>query len=157
MISGFDVETKPLDDFERITVLPRVIAGFHLLAKSGLSVTSTAIIRKLSKEGITITGPRLRKVINHIRTNDLVIGVVADGEGYRVVSTPEAMLEYLDSLDGRIESIRHMRDSLYRQYQKMHHQNLFSEPPASDPIPEPETKPPTQAQIALKLWMEENG
>lgn len=157
MIAGFDSITSQLDEYEKSTVLPRIVSGLSLLRQSGKTLSSTRIIERLYKEGITLSGPRLRKIINHIRINHLIRGIVADDKGYWVANKPEQILEYLDGLDSRIEAITAMRNALYEDYQEMYRdQNLFSEPPAPDPIPEPEQKPPTQAQIALQLWMEEN-
>lgn len=158
MIAGFDSITSQLDDYEIRTVLPRIVSGLSLLKQSGKTLSSTRIIERLYKEGITLSGARLRKVINHIRINHIIRGIVADDKGYWVALKPEQILEYLDSLDSRIEAITAMRNALYEDYQEMYReQNLFSEPPASDPIPEPETKPKTQAQLKLELWMQENA
>lgn len=161
MIAGYEIETKPLDDYEKSTVLPRIVSGLSLLKQSGKTLSSTRIIERLQKEGIQLTGPRLRKIINHIRINHIVRGIVADDKGYWVASQPDQILLYLDSLDARIEAITTMRNALYEDYQEIYRETnpeLFREPPAPDPIPEPEQKSkPTQAQLALQAWMEENA
>lgn len=159
MIAGYDTITAPLDDYEKYTILPRIVSGLSLLKQSGKTLSSTRIIERLQKEGIQLTGSRLRKIINHIRINHIVRGIVADDKGYWVASQPDQILSYLDSLDSRLEAIQAMRNALYEDYQEMYRETnpeLFREPPPSDPIPEPETKSKTQAQIALQLWMEEN-
>lgn len=167
MIAGYEIETKPLDEYEKSTVLPRIVSGLSLLKKSGRILSSTRIIERLAREGITLTGPRFRKIINYIRVNHIVRGVVADDKGYAVVQDPDKILEYLDGLDSRIEAITAMRNALYEDYQALYidveakvvnEPTLFIEPPDSDPIPEPEQKSkPTQAQLALQAWMEENA
>lgn len=109
----------PLDQYETNTVLPRVISGFLTIAKTGHTITNAKIVALLQKEGIRTTDTRIRKVINHIRTHDLVIGLCASSEGYWVERDPAKFMEYIQSVDGRIESIQNMRNKLYQQYKKM--------------------------------------
>lgn len=109
----------PLDQYESTTVLPRVVSGFYSIAKTGHTITNAKIVALLQKEGIKTTDTRIRKVINHIRTHDLVIGLCASSDGYWVERDPAKFMEYIKSVDGRIESIQNMRNKLYQQYKKM--------------------------------------
>lgn len=158
MIAGFDTETKHLDAYEQSTVLPRIVSGLSVLGKAGKCLSSSKIIDRLKAEGITVTGPRLRKIINHIRINHLVRGVVADDKGYAVVQDPNLILEYLDGLDSRIEAIQAMRNALYEDYQ-FFARTLFSEPQpniegfkAANPI----HNEPTPVKQAVDRWLAEN-
>lgn len=126
MIAGFVAETSPLTPYELDTVLPRLLSGFKRINKSK---TSTEIIDSLKKEGIKLSGPRLRKLINHIRTNDLIIGLVGDDKGYRVEKDPEKIKEYLEGLKSRIYAIGHVFKKMTQQYEKIkgesHQATLF--------------------------------
>lgn len=120
MIAGFETQTKLLTDYERTVLLPRILEGFKRIAESGHSITSKLIIKKATREGMQISGPRLRKIINHIRINGLVQIIVADGNtGYRVVNTKDKAEKYLHSLDQRINNIQHMRDEVAKQAKKL--------------------------------------
>ena len=109
----------PLDQYESAVILPRVVSGFSSIAKTGHTITNAKIVALLQKEGIKTSDTRIRKVINHIRTHDLVIGLCASSEGYWVERDPAKFMEYIQSVDGRIESIQNMRNKLYQQYKKM--------------------------------------
>lgn len=58
---------------------------------------------------------RIRKIINHIRQNDLVPCLIASSKGYYVAETEEELLDYEDSLRGRADAIMGVCESIERQ------------------------------------------
>ncbi|MBR5414144.1 MAG: hypothetical protein IK114_14120 [Fibrobacter sp.] len=61
-------------------------------------------------------GPaRIRKIINHIRQNDLVPCLIASSKGYYIAETEDELKEYEDSLRGRAEAIMGVCESIERQ------------------------------------------
>ena len=50
--------------------------------------------------GVKVDGPRIRKIINHIRLNGLVPGLMATSEGYYIATTPEELDEYMKACLG---------------------------------------------------------
>lgn len=92
-----------------------------------MSVTNKAIIEGMKKNlGLSISDARVRKLINHIRTKDLVPCLIATSNGYYIAETEQELKEYEESLLGREEAIRNVRLSIQRQriskYQQL---NLF--------------------------------
>lgn len=121
MIAGFDIETGKLSDTELKVIVPRVVDGFMRMGHS--TIPSSVIIRKLQSEGIHTTGSRLRKVINHIRRNHLVLGLIADSNGYRIARSANEYLEYIRSLEGRVKAINDVCHEMKHEYNMMVNQH----------------------------------
>lgn len=115
MIQGFEEQTQPLNDYERDTLLPLVRWGLSTKRGKENSIASSAIIRKMRERGYKLDGPRLRKIINHIRSNDLIAGLVSTSKGYYVASTAQEIEDYIYSLHGRVEAIQEVIRALSRQ------------------------------------------
>ena len=115
MIKGFSNETSPLNDYELRVLLPVILAGLKDKQGKRNAVTNGYIIGRLKQQGYRIDAPRLRKVINHIRTNDLIPGLIATSEGYFLAEDEQELMNYEDSLRGREEAIKAVRLAIARQ------------------------------------------
>ena len=115
MIKGFSNETSPLNDYELRVLLPVILAGLKDKQGKRNAVTNGYIIGRLKQQGYRIDAPRLRKVINHIRTNDLIPGLIATSEGYFLAEDEQELMDYEDSLRGREEAIKADRMAIARQ------------------------------------------
>lgn len=115
MIKGFSNETSPLNDYELRVLLPVILAGLKDKQGKRNAVTNGYIIGRLKQQGYRIDAPRLRKVINHIRTNDLIPGLIATSEGYFLAEDEQELMDYEDSLRGREEAIKAVRLAIERQ------------------------------------------
>lgn len=131
MIKGFDNETAPLTEYETGVLLPVLVKGLKTKFGHAGAVTNKQIVGRL-KGSYKISEARVRKIINHIRTNDLIPGLIATSEGYFIAETEEELLEYEQSLKGREDAIREVRQSIARQRrilyeQKRAERNLFNQ------------------------------
>ena len=115
MIKGFSNETSPLNDYELRVLLPVILAGLKDKQGKRNAVTNGYIIGRLKQQGYRIDAARLRKVINHIRTNDLIPGLIATSEGYFLAEHEQELMDYEDSLRGREEAIKAVRLAIARQ------------------------------------------
>ena len=115
MIKGFSNETSPLNDYELRVLLPVILAGLKDKQGKRNAVTNGYIIRRLKQHGYKIDAARLRKIINHIRTNDLLPGLIATSEGYFLAEYEQELMDYEDSLRGREEAIKAVRLAIARQ------------------------------------------
>ena len=113
MITGFDKETAPLTDYERDTILPVVCSILKTRFGCRASITSKRMITLL--DGYKLSDARVRKIVNHIRNNDLVPCLIANSDGYYVAQSNEEMMTYEESLLGREEAIRAVRQAMERQ------------------------------------------
>ena len=124
MIKGFDEETAPLSEKER-DLLPVIIPLLERCTGKEKAITSKDISFYLSHTpGVKVEGPRIRKIINHIRQNGLVSCLVATSRGYYIAETESELLDYEDSMDGRATAIwqikahiKHQREERFRKGQ----------------------------------------
>lgn len=121
MIKGFDQETQPLTEYEMGVLLPLLVRGLQTKIGHLSAVTNKHIVASL-KPNYKISDARVRKIINHIRTNDLVPGLIATSEGYFIAETENELLEYEESLKGREDAIREVRLSIARQRRLLYQQ-----------------------------------
>ena len=118
MITGFEEITEPLTETEETVFLPPIIKGLRLKIGRHNAVTNKDIVRGLKKNlGINISEARVRKIINHIRNNDLVPCLIATSKGYYIAETQQEVDDYIDSLKGRLDAITAVAKSMSRQRQ----------------------------------------
>ena len=86
MIQGFK-QTAPLNEYERGTLLPLIIRGLRTKVGAASVISGSEIVRKMRECGYKLDGPRLRKIINHIRTSDIIPGPVLSPM-HKVISWP---------------------------------------------------------------------
>lgn len=116
MIQGFSEQTEPLTEYEEQTLLPQLVRGLRTKIGRAMSVTNKAIIDGMKRNlGLSISDARVRKLINHIRNNDLVPCLIATSQGYYIAESEQELKDYEDSLLGREEAIRSVRLSIQRQ------------------------------------------
>ena len=130
MIQGFSEQTEPLTEYEEQQLLPQIIRGLSLKVGKENAVTNSAIVRGMKANlNLKTTEPRVRKIINHIRTNDLVPCLIATSQGYYIAESEQELKDYEESLLGREEAIRQVRLSIQRQRQRKysHQTSLFND------------------------------
>lgn len=110
MINGFEEETGPLST-EEISLVPRLIKGFSHRIGEKNAITSDQIIYKLKAEGHKMSGPRLRKIVNHIRTKKILVNLIATSKGYYIETDPDKIRDYIDSLKARANAIMAVANS----------------------------------------------
>ena len=116
MITGFEEQTEPLTDQEREVFLPPIIKGLRVKVGKEKAVTNKDIVRGLKANcDIKIGEARVRKMINYIRNNDIIPCLIATSKGYYIAETKDEMLDYIDSLYGRVDAIEADALSMKRQ------------------------------------------
>ena len=115
MINGFTNETKPLSEYERDTLTPIIVRGLSIKIGKERAIKNSEICAKMRLQGYRIDNARLRKVINHIRVNALLPGVIATSEGYYIATTKEEMADYIASLESRESAIHEVSVALRKQ------------------------------------------
>lgn len=115
MIKGFNSETAPLTEYEENVLLPLVLRGLKTKIGKENAVTNRTIVQRLNIAGYTVTEPRIRKLINHIRMTDLLPGLIASSGGYFLATSEAELLGYEQSLIGREDAIKQVRLAIARQ------------------------------------------
>lgn len=115
MINGFTQQTEPLNEYERDTLLPIICRGLANKVGEARAITNAAITRAMKGAGYQLNEARVRKIINHIRTNGLVKWLIATSKGYYIATSRQEMEDYIGSLRGRELAIRAVRESMEAQ------------------------------------------
>lgn len=126
MIKNFTEETEPLTEYEEKQLMPPIVRGLMTKRGKNNAVTNNAIVDGLRCNlNLSITSARVRKIINHIRINDIVPCLIATSNGYYIADTEAELREYEESLLGRESAIRQVRLSIARQRQSRFAPSLF--------------------------------
>lgn len=115
MIKGFDKETQPLTEYEEKVLLPVILQGLKRKSGKDNAVTNRTIVVRLNAANYKIDEARCRKIINHIRTADLLPGLIATSGGYFLATSETELLDYEESLLGRENAIKEVRLAIARQ------------------------------------------
>jgi hypothetical protein len=115
MLKGFEQQTSPLNEYELGTLLPIMVKCLGTKTGAANVISSSTIIRKMKAAGYKLDGPRLRKIIAHIRANDLIVGLVSTGKGYFVATKASEIDDCISSMQGRVDAIQSNIDALKRQ------------------------------------------
>ena len=114
MIHGFDTQTESLTDYEKETLIPVIIRGLEVKVGKSKAVTNKYIVKML-KGTYKVSEARIRKVINYIRTHDLIPCLIADSDGYYIAESNQEVKDYEQSLLGRESAIHEVRTAITRQ------------------------------------------
>lgn len=121
MLFGFEEQTQPLNDIElnAADVIARCLHNHHVGRDK--AVTGEQIGRalagwngkfKTANNTPYLNGARVRKIINHIRTNGWCPRLIASSKGYYVSDDNEEMKQYVQSLRARANAINAIADKL---------------------------------------------
>ena len=119
MKNELKVARRRLSNYELNVLLPILMKGLEMKKGKTNAVTTNQIIRAMRKHGLKISGRSVCMLINHIRTNDLIVGLMAASSGYYVSNNEQELINYEDSLMDREASIRRVRMSMQRQRRAM--------------------------------------
>ena len=115
MLHGFENETRPLNGYEKNTLLPIIVRGLSNRTGAANAVSNGHICISLRNKGYKVTEVRIRKIINHIRTHSLVTCLIASGKGYYRAESRQEVVDYIESLKGRENAIKAVRMALEKQ------------------------------------------
>jgi hypothetical protein len=115
MITNFEHVTFELTN-EEMEILPLVMHGFRHYKKTNPIKAELIVSRMnvfLHEHGykIKMSQPRLRKMVNYIRSNSL-IPLIANSQGYFTSDCKQTILEQITSLQERANSIERCAQGL---------------------------------------------
>lgn len=102
MITNFEDITYELTDKE-LKLVPLIISGLKTKTKDN-PIKEPEIVNKMKAAGYKITGERLRKIVNYVRSNGL-LPIIATSKGYYVSYDKEEISKQIKSLHQRANSI----------------------------------------------------
>ena len=112
-------EPQGLSNYDLNVLLPILKKGLATKKGKANAVNGKQIIEGLRSHGLKINNRSLVGLINYIRTNDLIEGLMASQAGYYVSNNEYELANYEARLLGREVSLRNVRLSMKRQRRKM--------------------------------------
>ena len=95
MVKGFEEYTGPLNDYERTTVMPRVASILTFCVGPEKAATNKDLRENLlATYNLKVSDPRVRAIINEIRTSDVVPYLVASSKGYYIATSVDEVEDY---------------------------------------------------------------
>lgn len=122
MITNFEFETQPLSEYEESILLPVFIVGLSKRVGVQSAIRNSQIVMQLKSKNYKVSDVRVRKIINHIRIQGLIQGLIATSDGYYIATSEAELEQYEESLLGRENAIRAVRMSIRKQRAVMYHQ-----------------------------------
>lgn len=119
MLKNFESETRPLTEYEISVVLPVLVSCLEKKVGKENVISNAEMVGALVDADYRTNDRRVRKIINKIRIDCLVNGLVATNLGYYVATTEEELFDYEESLLGREDAIRAVRLSIRKQRKEM--------------------------------------
>ena len=112
-------ETYRLSAYEQNVLLPILMKGLTLKIGKKNAVTNKQIVQSVRKYGLKINETSVIMLINHIRMNDLIAGLMASSLGYYITDSEQELMNYEVTLQKREVALRKVRMSIQRQRQSM--------------------------------------
>jgi len=110
---------EELNDFELKCIDPIVKGLSNKIGKEN-AVSNTYIIDKMNTFGYSgLTPPRVRKIINHIRNNNLLMCVCANSRGYFLPKNMRELDDYMETMEKRINSQIRTFDKMREQSENL--------------------------------------
>ena len=110
---------RPITIYEQNVLLPILIKGLEMKKGKMSAVTSIQIVMGMKKHGLNINNTSVNKLINYIRTNDLIDGLMATSLGYFITNSENELINYEATLLCREMALRKVRMSMQRQRRSM--------------------------------------
>lgn len=119
MIEKDNMYMAPLSEYEENTLLPIMVEC--LKSKKGIdkATTNSFMCTRLKAHGYKVSSARIRKLINRIRTEHLIDCLIASSNGYYISDSIPEMVSYIESLQGREDAIRQVREALEEQLERL--------------------------------------
>jgi len=121
MLKGFEIITHELTEFEETVLLPMLLAKLCNHKGKVNAISNSKLQVYVADRGVkqTVTGPRIRKIVEHIRQTNLLEGLVAGAAGYYIAQNPDELNEWIISMRQRIGAMRFSMSSALRAYKRM--------------------------------------
>ena len=123
MIKNFEEFTIDLTPTEH-RLIPMMVDRFTNKRGIKTVVTAETMISKIYESfGVKLKDTRVRKIIQYIRVNNLVPGLIATSKGYYTAETTAEINDWIESLKAREFAIRQIREVAENHVHLMENKN----------------------------------
>ena len=106
MIYGFNKETAPLSEYEMEILMPAIVRGLSTKIGKENAITNIRMVEALKSKGYySLSGARIRRIINHIRINGIIVNLIASSQGYHIENDVEERRKYVNGVKNRANSM----------------------------------------------------
>jgi len=123
MLQGFDEHTEELSEYEH-SLVPIFVRGLQTKQGKSKAITNEQMCEAMRKASHNVNPARVRKIINYIRNNGLIAGLIASSSGYYVTNDVKELKDYIDSLNGRINAIKRVKNKFEEYHRTLETKNL---------------------------------
>lgn len=110
---------RPLNVYEYSVLLPILVNALKNKNGRENAVTSTQIVTALRGHNMKINERNVCRIVNHIRMNDLIVGLMGSSAGYYIMSSEQEFINYENSLLSREAALKKVRLCMKRQRKSM--------------------------------------
>lgn len=114
--------TRTLSNYELNVLLPILKKGLETKKGKANAVTSRQIVMGLRNHGLKVNTRSVYMLINYIRKNDLIVGLMGSSVGYYIANNKQEFIDYEKRLLGREMELRKVRLTIKRQRSTLHTQ-----------------------------------
>lgn len=111
--------TRSLSNYEQNVLLPILMKGLEMKKGKTNAVTSDQIVMGVRNQSLKINSSSVEMIINYIRMNDLIVGLMGSARGYYIISSEQEFIDYENNLMGREAALRKVRLCIERQRRTM--------------------------------------
>lgn len=110
---------RPLNIYEQNVLMPILVDSLKTKIGKENAVTSTQIVGALRNHGLKLSERNVFRIVNHIRINDLIVGLMGSPKGYYIISSEQEFIKYEDILLSREAALKKVRLCMKRQRKSM--------------------------------------
>ena len=108
-------EKQTLNNYDLNVLLPILKKGLEKKKGIANAVTGKEIMLGLQSNGLKINMRNISRIINYIRLNDLIVGLMGSSAGYYITDNEQELIKYENRLLSHEASLRNVRMSMKRQ------------------------------------------
>lgn len=105
MIKDFEERTAELNKLEKETIVPLIVNKLKTCVGKKRAIKNGQLIAYLYVNGIRISEPRVRKIIEYIRQQRKVDWLIAAQYGYFIAETEEQVRDWINTMKTRRNAI----------------------------------------------------
>ena len=121
-------EKQTLNSYDLNVLLPILKKGLEKKKGIANAVTGKEIMLGLQSNGLKINMRNISRIINYIRLNDLIVGLMGSSAGYYITDNEQELIKYENRLLSHEASLREVRMSMKRQRNSMVSLSTLREP-----------------------------
>ena len=121
-------EKRSLNSYDLNVLLPILKKGLEKKKGIANAVTGKEIMLGLQSNGLKINMRNISRIINYIRLNDLIVGLMGSSAGYYITDNEQELIKYENRLLSHEASLREVRMSMKRQRNSMVSLSTLREP-----------------------------